>query len=441
MYKYISMKTYFTFIISIIVLFTILLLWDVILLNALILLTLKRGIISQNCFWWNLSEYNSDITGTKLYQTLKTKGRFVNVNVLGKNITILTDINDITQLLDLSPNPFGPGVVKKNFFDTFMPKNVGISINPEWKNRRDYNDKVLQTDKNHYLNPVFDKYIHESFLRNKPTNFEQFTELAKQLTSKIIFGTYNYNNIIYKVFKEADSMFSAVLNINTVNSEVLEEFRIYIKYELENPKENTLLTLANKHHKLLPTDDIIDQIPHWIFPIAGLFSVNLPRLLLVLGNHPDELERVNNEIKNYNHLNKYNYIRNCILEMFRLNNPVNSTFRGLLEPFTFHNSDITFEKGTQLVFFNNPLLRDLFDNPNQFFPSRWNPELENSYQALMFNQGNQRCPGKELTISLLTMALKNYLEINNYLINTPIKLDTDFIPYLINPCNIVFSSS
>jgi hypothetical protein len=57
----------------------------------------------------------------------------------------------------------------------------------------------------------------------------------------------------------------------------------------------------------------------------------------------------------------------------------------------------------------------------------------------MFNQGNQRCPGKELAISLLTMGLKNYLEINNYTINTSIKLDTQFIPYLINPCTIVFT--
>jgi hypothetical protein len=432
-------NNYFSLIFFIIVLFIILLLWDTILFNILIILTLKRGILSQNCFWWKVSEFNSDLTGAQIYQKFKTKGRFVKINVLGRNIYLLTDLNDIKQLLDLSPNPFGPGVVKKNFFDTFMPKNVGISVNPEWKYRREYNDKVLQTDKNHYLNPIFDDYIKESFLSIQPKNFEEFTELTKQLTSKIIFGTYQYNPIIYKVFKEADSIFSALLNINTVNSEDLEQYKTYLNYELQNPKENTLISIANKYHKLLPTDEIIDQIPHWIFPIAGLFSVHLPRLLVVLANHPDILEQVIIEIKNNNLVTDYNYTRKCILEMFRLNNPVNSTFRQLLESFTFNNSDKVFEKGDQLVFFNNPLMRDLFDYPNQFVPSRWNTQLENSYRALMFNQGNQRCPGKELSISLLTMAIKNYLEINNYTINTTIKIDTEFIPYLINPCTITFS--
>jgi hypothetical protein len=428
----------FTLIFFIVVLFIILVLWDTILLNLLIILTLKRGILSQNCFWWKVSDLNSDLTGTQLYQKFKTNGRFVKINILGRNIYLLTDLNDIKQLLDLSPNPFGPGVVKKNFFDTFMPKNVGISTDPEWKYRRNYNDHVLQTDKNHYLNPAFDEYIKEAFLNIQPKNFEQFTELTKQLTSKIIFGTYQYNPIIYTVFKEADSIFSALFNINTVNSEDLEQYRTYLKYELENPKENTLISTANKYHKLLPTDGIIDQIPHWIFPIAGLFSVHLPRLLVILANHPNILEHVITEIKN-NNLTNYNYTRKCILEMFRLNNPVNSTFRTLFEPFTFNNSDKIFEKGDQLVFFNNPLMRDLFDYPNQFIPSRWNTQLENSYRALMFNQGNQRCPGKELSISLLTMAIKNYLEINNYTINTPIKIDNNFIPYLINPCTITFN--
>jgi cytochrome P450 len=136
-------------------------------------------------------------------------------------------------------------------------------------------------------------------------------------------------------------------------------------------------------------DSVIDQIPHWVFPIAGLFSVHLPRLLVVLLNHPDEFEKVKKEIQEKR---SDNYIRKCILELFRLNNAVNSTFRGLTEPFTFEESDEVFPVGTQFVFFNNPVLRDLFDHPNEFRPSRWDTHLEQSYKALMFNQGNQKCP-------------------------------------------------
>jgi len=162
----------------------------------------------------------------------------------------------------------------------------------------------------------------------------------------------------------------------------------------------------------------------------------LPRLLVILANHPEELEKVKQEIFTERYLQPDTYIRNCILELFRLNNAVNSTFRGLTEIFTFKNSSETFQPGTQFVFFNNPVLRDLFESPNQYIPSRWSRDLEETFKALMFNQGNQRCPGKELVISLITTSLVIYLELNNYTIETNIKIDPSFIPYIINPCSI-----
>ena len=412
--------------------------WDTLVTNFVMIFTLKRGIISQNCFWWTLNDFMPDATGTEVYTRLKSKGRFVPLNLLGQNIYLVTGIRDITQLLQLSPNPFGPGIFKQNFFSTFIPKNVGVAVNPDWNYKRGYNDKVLETDKTHSYNDIFREYIREIFVKRNPKTFEEFTGVTRSLTSRILFGTYEYNPILYKVFKQADSLISARFNVNTVNQQDLREYRTYLRNELENPKPNTLLYLANMYHKMLPLDSIIDQIPHWVFPIAGLFSVHLPRLLVLLANHPGELEKVKEEIHQQKYLKYDNYIRKCILELFRLNNAVNSTFRGLTEPFTFEGDSRVFESGTQFVFFNNPVLRDLFESPNEFIPSRWNLELENSFVALMFNQGNQRCPGKELVVSLITSALVVYLEINNYSIETNIKIDPSFVPYILNPCNIEF---
>jgi hypothetical protein len=319
-----------------------------------------------------------------------------------------------------------------------MKRNVGISVNPDWKYKRDYNDKVLETNHYHSMNPVFNTYIRESFQQSNPKNFSEFTEFTRRLTSQIIFGTYDYNPIVYTIFKQADSFLSARFNVNTVNQSDLEDYRKYLRYELENPKPNTLLFLGHKYHRMLPIDDVIDQIPHWIFPIAGLFSVHLPRLLVMLANHPIELDRVIVEVKETSVQGQESYVRKCILELFRLINAVNSTFRGLTETFRFENSELEFSPGTQFVFFNNPVLRDLFERPNEYIPSRWNPDLEKSIRALMFNQGNQNCPGKELVISLLTLGLVNYLERNDYKIKTNRKLNPEFIPYILNPCTVEF---
>jgi cytochrome P450 len=406
--------------------------------NAIVFMTLKRGIISQNCFWWKLNDFFTDSAGYEIYKTLKQKNRFVKLNILGKKIYLLTTLGDIKELLDSSPNPFGAGVFKKNFFSSFMTRNVGISDGSEWVNRRAYNDKVLETDHPHHLTPMFSDYINEIVYKLKPTDFTTFTEATKQITSKIIFGTYTYNDVIYKVFKQADSILSATFGANFINKTDLTLYENYLRTHLHKPQPNTLLYLGHKYHTLLPEKDVIEQIPHWIFPIAGLFNVHLPRLLVLLVNHKTEFEIVKNEILNKRYHTKDNYIRKCILELFRLNNAVNSTFRSLLEPYSFSNTTTTFDTGTEFVFFNNPVLRDLFERPNQFVPSRWNEDLENEYRSLMFNQAQQRCPGKELTLSLLQAGCICYLEMCNFNLKTTIKLDTNYIPYLINPCTIEF---
>jgi hypothetical protein len=142
---------------------------------------------------------------------------------------LLTDVRDISRLLDLSPNPFGPGTFKANFFSTFIPNNVGISVNPDWKYKRDYNDKVLETDKVHRYNDVFGDYIREVFEDKRPKDFAEFTEATRRITSRILFGTYDYNPILYKVFKQADSVLSARFNVNTVDEADLKDYRAYLR--------------------------------------------------------------------------------------------------------------------------------------------------------------------------------------------------------------------
>lgn len=437
----VNMMYYIIMIIIFFVMITILLPWDDIRVNLIMLATLKRGIISQNCFWWRMNDFLPDATGAEVYMSMKKRGRFVKLNIMGKTIYLLTDIVDIQQLLEFSPEPFGPGVIKNNFFRRFIPNNVGIGTNPSWKYKREYNDAVLQTNEQHILIPTMNDSIKEKMTAINPYNFTTFSEMAKQLTSNIIFGTYEYNPVIYKVFRQADSFLSAVFNINTVDPEDLAEYRRYLQNQLFNPLPNTLLSLGQVHHYALSTEVIVDQIPHWIFPIAGVFGVHLPRLLAVLASHPSDLELICKEIENGTYKNKDTYIRKCILELFRLNNAVNSTFRGLTHDFTFNNSDEKFAKGTEFVFFNNPILRDLFDFPNQYVPSRWNMDMETSMHALMFNQGNQSCPGKELTISLLTMGVVNYLDLHKNAIQCNTTFSKEFIPYIINPCTLEFTQA
>ena len=80
-----------------------------------------------------------------------------------------------------------------------------------------------------------------------------------------------------------------------------------------------------------------------------------------------------------------------------------------------------------------------FEKPNKFIPSRWTSKMEESYYAISFNQGPQRCPGKELAIYLAQSFIYNFIIIKEIGRKQTIigkDINTDNIIEVINPCAI-----
>ena len=66
--------------------------------------------------------------------------------------------------------------------------------------------------------------------------------------------------------------------------------------------------------------------------------------------------------------------------------------------------------------------------------------MENSYYNLTFNQGPQKCPGKDLCIYLIQFIF-NFIRLKQIGIKQSIhssKINTKNIPQVLNPCNIKF---
>ena len=126
------------------------------------------------------------------------------------------------------------------------------------------------------------------------------------------------------------------------------------------------------------------------------------------------------------------------METLRLNNPVITTFRTLTQDYSF-DEKYSFKKGTQFLILNNPVLREdeFFEKPNKFIPSRWTPEMEKSFYALSFNQGPQRCPAKELVISLSQSFIYNFFLMNHIETIKVKKINIFNVPQIMNPCEII----
>lgn len=415
-------------------------------LDKMVSLIIKRGILAPNCAWWDMSTRElEDASGVKLYYKIKKKyGNTIPLQMMGQPMLLVTDMNMIRVILDNSPVIFGVGTLKRKIFRTFMAHNVGVSQGCPWMQRRTLNVRVLDTDRLHRYAGKYNAYI-EQLLKHgpPPTTFDDFLRLAKKITMKIVFGADQISDEIFEIFSVANSMETFSNPDFRIDPEVMKVYTDYLKESIRKPRPGSLVYLAAQLTK--DKEELLHQIPHWIFPMGGLIHTTIPRLLLLLHNHPDKLKKLSRQIRTISvhdaqSIHRVKYLRHCVLEMLRLNNPVVTIFRTLLSDYTFPPNK-RLKKGDQFVILTNPVLRDpsFFRNPNQFIPERWTTEMEWSYHSLMFSQGPQRCPGKELALFIMESFLVHYLGLYGRDFISE-KIDTTHIPQMINPCRITFQA-
>lgn len=387
--------------------------YDTISANLVMLLTIKRGILSPNSCWQYLSTLYHDRTGIKLFKRLKSKDKIVPVKLGTTTMNIITDLKIIRYVLENSPTIFGVGKFKYNFFKGFMKHNVGVLNDPHWHSIRKYNECVLASDQKHPFINYWERLIVSTLNEIDYDNNDNidFDKVAKFLTAKIVFGLNKIPEEIYDQFKKTNSikfLFTGDHGFNQkINKRIKEFYHSQIILDSDSELESgsqSLIYLAKRcpfnHSK---KDWKIDQIPHWIFPINGLFAVHSPRLIKLL---KEEKQTLNKLIYLKNSGDKrecFKLLRWSILELFRLNNPVNSSFRTVQKSINLGGKQ--YNKGDQLMISNIPILRDseFWNKPEMFLPERWKYKDENSTESISFNHGPQRCPGKELAISLISI--------------------------------------
>ena len=434
-----------------IILCIILLLGDHIKVFMLNKIIISRGILVPNCFWYSISQkLVKDGSGVDLFYKLKKRSEVPVTYMFGYKTYIITKESHIKSILDNSPYPFGPGRLKYKFFKSFMKDNVGVSTNTNWKKRRILNENVLDTD---MLHQYADKINNDTkntvgkYLNKNKLIYSDFVKVGQEMAGKIIFNTTDVHPDVYRIFSEANTVkaFYAEFKLDNKTS---TNYVNYLKKHIKNPINKSLVQLCVKHENSV--HEIIQQIPHFIFPIVGLYLTTIPRLLLILSNHPKELQKLVNEIKDINgegnltadEIYNLKYLRKCIMEMLRLNNPVITTFRTALKDVRLENHN--FRKGDQLLILNNPILRnpEVFNQPDKYIPERWDSNLEDSYHAISFNQGQQRCPAKELAIFQVQSFIVNFVTITGIIHNInklqTEKIETDKIGQVINTCNLEF---
>jgi len=454
-------------------------------INKFVSLVFLRGLTIPDRFWWSVSEMiHDDLSGAKLFLKLERNSKnsaFQPISVMGSTIHLVLDPDCIREILDNSPFIFGVGNLKYDYFKSFMRDNVGVSNGCPWKFRRLANEQVLFTDRLHPLRHRIAEFFNN---RAIPTDFDGFSQLGKELALNLVLGGNNSVQI-FEIFREANSVriFFPRYWYRKVEIPSYHLLVRAIDRSLKENRSDSLLGMAQMKWSASPElrttaaecpfsneyakgfskkqlhHEILQQLPHWLFPINGVVTVTVPRVLAMLCQHPDKMRKVIDELfqkeffkkkfnqkelfkkkfnqkelfkkkfnqkelfkKKFNQkdevdqlLKNATYLRRCIIETLRLNNTVVSMFRTLLVDHRFKcvssKWNASFKRGTNFLILIAGILRNpkYFSNPDQFIPERWNDKLENSYANLIWSQGPQRCPGKSLSITIIQIALWSIL--------------------------------
>jgi hypothetical protein len=370
-----------------------------------IFILISRGIVTPSEFWWKINDLIIDKHELSNYLDEYRIGNH-DISLLGSNFSIINNIDDVRYILENSPNIFKRGNIKYNFFKTLMPNNIGITYETDiWQKRRNLNENILGTKiiKYDLITNLNNKIISIINSYKSYSSRENFVDLSKKITKLIVFGNIDISNKIFDLIK-TPSFFE--LAFSTENNNNYEEWNNILQTsKIEN------MSLVGKLNELqnMFDNETIDQIPHLIFPIFGSISVTLPRLLLLDSLYKNNLDDIP--------------IRNKILEILRLYNPVVTLFR------------LNSETNKEYLIFVQMFLRDpkYFSNPHKYDPSRWNDKnLEFQMYSLMFSQGPQICPGKNLILFLLEIL---FIEIKPLFISKKI-LDINDLPDSLNPFDL-----
>jgi len=363
------------------------------------MLIFNKGIINPNKLWYTISDIILDKHDFINFVLSYESGEYTK-NIFGYNIIIINKLEDVKFLLDNSPQRFKRGNIKYIFLKKMMEHNIGITYDTEkWLDLRKQNEYVLSTQymKSDLIINLKKDIVNICNKIDLYNSYDSFQILGKNITKLLLFGHTNTSDDIFSII-ETPSYFEMSSDKKNNHYEILRN--IITNTEI---LDNSLL---GKFREItdITTDISLDQIPHWIFPIFNSITLSLPRLIKIDSYYK------NDDIK----------IRNKILEITRLYNQVVTLFR--LDSIT----------NQEYLIFIQMFLRNkkYFENPHQYKPERWNNKnLENEYYSLMFSQGPQICPGKNIIIQLLEIL---YINIKDKFYS-PIELNINDLHGGINP--------
>jgi cytochrome P450 len=391
---------------------------------------LLRGVFTKNPFWTFIFEaVDTDAHVVKFCQRLRSKYRseLIYIRMLTGNSLLLFSEQGIKRVLNNSPSIYGVPDLKRKGMSHFQPNALTISEGEAWRDRRVFNEAVLNSSQRaHEYSATFLEIIKNevrSVLDQTRTYFgwECFDRLFKRITLQVTFGANAQTeaglpNRLHQMMVESNR------TVLLGKSKEFDTFYEEIRRHLASPQRSSLAALC-PHAPQTDNTRVENQIPHWMFAMMETLATNTLRALALIVSHPAVEERVRlhinkNQSFSSSEISSFTYLESCLQEAMRLWPTTAMLARKTLVADQLCGNPVPAK--TQVLILNTFNHRD---NETHYFADRFTPEIWSErkvdYHFNHLSNGAQVCAGLNLALFIGTAVLAELLRISRYKLCRP----------------------
>ena len=357
----------------------------------------------------------------------RTGSENVVLNLYVRKLLVVTGRELSEHILAPSPDvqSYVSGRTKTRAMSFLAPQALTITHGEQWRHLRRFNEAALRaTEADTRWQFVLDA-VREAF-REPVSDIGDIRQRMAQAMQTVVFGTADVPD---HLVEDVQEMFAYVQNpirrtlFGWTVAGRRKRFYSALGLLWRESKVHGSTSLIAAAKGMTPDegssqDDLIQQIPHWMFTFTGSGTDLLARTLGVIAARDDVHQRVRAEMmasgstERASDVMNMRYLESCLLETCRLFPPVSRTF--CVAPQGDTSNGIQIPAGMEILLCFTARQRDLSVDPTAdcFRPDRW-MESDGHAGAVypsLFLGGARNCPGKELILFVCKAAISTLIE-------------------------------
>jgi cytochrome P450 len=304
------------------------------------------------------------------------------------------------------------GDMKRKGMAFLAPMALTISDGAEWERRRAFNERVLQPGRTHSLAAAFEPHIRDAFHSPVVTDVESIRNAMRRAMLSIVFGPGKAPD---ELSRDVDTLFAYVqspvkrLLLGFTQNSRRQRVHATLGQLWSTTEESAtpcLLSVARTGTLELSNDEVLDQIPHWMFTFTGSGTDLLATTLALVLSDPNakrelvaDLAAAGNDAAA---IDAQPYPTSCLGDAGHLFPPVARTFHHTTTDLDMAHTLIP--NGMELMH-SFPLTEHVPANSMKFCPQR--QPATNTFDP--FLGGARNCPGRNLITFVCKVALSELL--------------------------------